>query len=218
MSVHVHPHGHKPHHKAHSHHKKKAIELTKGLREEYTTLFASCKVADKHLHEVTTNVDRIVKEKSRYETVGRDLTTPWWVVGIIHAMEGGLRFTTHLHNGDPLTARTVHVPAGRPVHGKPPFTWEFSATDALRSEGFDKWQDWTVGGVLFKLEAYNGFGYRHLKSPIPSPYLWSYTNHYTKGKFGSDSHYDPGLVSKQPGAAAILRVMVDKGHVTLATS
>jgi lysozyme family protein len=216
MAPHAHPHA-KPHHKA-KHHHKKAVVLTSDLRDEYAKLFDSCKVADAHLHEVSNTVVKIVKSKGRYETVGRDVTTPWWVVGIIHALEGNLKFTTHLHNGDPLSARTVHVPAGRPVSGSPPFTWETSATDALRHEGFDKWHDWTIGGVLFKFESYNGFGYRNRSTPVPSPYLWSYTNHYTKGKYVKDGKFDPNFVSKQPGAAALLRVLVDKGHVTLPTS
>jgi lysozyme family protein len=217
MSGHVHPHVHKPHHKAHAHHKK-AITLTDALRKEYNDLFSSCKVTHKHRHSVTTTAERIVKEKDRYDTVGLDVTTPWWVIGIIHALEGNLKFTTHLHNGDPLTARTVHVPAGRPVHGKPPFDWETSAVDALRFDGFDRWTDWTLSGALFKFEAFNGFGYRNLAKPIHSPYLWSFTNHYTKGKFGRDNSYDAHLVSKQAGAAALLRILVDKGHVTVATS
>jgi len=43
-------------------------------------------------------------------------------------MECGLDFTRHLHNGDPLIARTVRAPAGRLVDGRPgPQT-----SDALR--------------------------------------------------------------------------------------
>ena len=97
--------------------------------------------------------------------------TPWYVVGVIHALESSLNFGRHLHNGDPLTARTVQVPAGRPKTGQPPFTWEASASDALRYQGFDKWKDWSIPGTLFKLEGYNGFGYRDHHADVPSPYL-----------------------------------------------
>jgi len=38
-------------------------------------------------------------------------------------------FKLHLHNGDPLTARTVNVPKGRPKTGQPPFAWGISAKD-----------------------------------------------------------------------------------------
>ena len=63
---------------------------------------------------------------------------PWYVVGLIHTMESSGNFAAHLHNGDPLSARTTHVPAGRPKAGAPPFTWEESATDALTMQGFAK--------------------------------------------------------------------------------
>jgi lysozyme family protein len=69
------------------------------------------------------------------------------VVAVIHQMECSGDFTKHLHNGDTLKARTVQVPTGRPLTGKPPFTWEQSATDALTMLGINKWQDWTIAGI-----------------------------------------------------------------------
>ena len=36
--------------------------------------------------------------------------------------------------------------------------------------------------MLYRLEAYNGFGYRQYQ--INFPYLWSFATCYTKGKFG----------------------------------
>ena len=113
----------------------------------------------------------------------------------------------HLHNGDPLTARTVHVPAGRPLTGNPPFTWHDSAVDALNQMGLSGANDWSIEGTLYHLEQYNGFGYR--SKGINSPYLWSGSNLYTKGKFGSDNQYNPDLVSKQTGAALILKYLID---------
>jgi lysozyme family protein len=46
--------------------------------------------------------------------VAGEVGIPWYVVAVIHNMEAGQNLRTHLHNGDSLTARTVHVPAGRP--------------------------------------------------------------------------------------------------------
>jgi lysozyme family protein len=85
-------------------------------------------------------------------------------------MAASLNFNRHLHNGDPLTARTVQVPAGRPKTGEPPFTWEESATDALMLEKLDQWEDWSVPGTLYKLEQYNGWGYRLAHPDVKSPY------------------------------------------------
>ena len=127
------------------------------------------------------------------------------MVGIIHSLEAGGDFTRHLHNGDPLTARTTHVPAGRPKTGKPPFTWEQSAIDALRGQGLAAWKDWSVPGTLFQLEGYNGFGYRDHHPDVPSPYLWSCSNHYTRGKYVADGRFSPTAVSQQVGAALLLK-------------
>ena len=61
---------------------------------------------------------------------------PWFFLGVIHAMESRFNFERHLHNGDPLSARTVRVPKGFPKAGNPPFTWEVSAEeDAMEEYG-----------------------------------------------------------------------------------
>ena len=59
--------------------------------------------------------------------------------------------------------------------------------------------------MLYLFEKFNGFGY--VKRGINTPYLWSYTNHYSKGKFAGDGKFDPNLVSKQPGTAAIMKAL-----------
>jgi lysozyme family protein len=62
--------------------------------------------------------------------------------------------------------------------------------------------------MLFKMEQFNGFGYR--VKGINSPYLWSFSNHYSKGKFTRDGFFDPNAVSKQIGAAVLLRRMSER--------
>ena len=80
---------------------------------------------------------------------------------------------------------------------------------------FDKWTDWSAAGALYKWERYNGFGYRNYHADVLSPYLWSYTNHYFKGKYLTDGVFDPDAISKQCGTAAMLRSLVNKGLVLL---
>ncbi|NCI48393.1 hypothetical protein GWC95_00570 [Sediminibacterium roseum] len=184
------------------------LPFTPELAAEYEQLFKNAVINPKSYPEVDKLVDKIVAYKSTYEEVGQPLNIPWYFIGVIHCMEGGLNFKTHLHNGDPLTARTVQVPAGRPVAGDPPFTWKDSASDALVYEKFDKKKDWSLAGMLYNLECYNGIGYRSKK--INSPYLWSYSSNYTMGKYGSDGQYDPQLVSKQCGGAVLLRRMFER--------
>lgn len=185
------------------------ITLTAALRAEYQRLFDTCLIAPAHFRSVEALVTRIEAQRARYEAVGGALDVPWHIVGVIHAMEGSLDFRTHLHNGDPLTARTRQVPAGRPP-GEPPFTWEESASDALQLERLDAWRDWSLPGTLYKLEAYNGFGYRLRYPHVLTPYLWSFSNHYTSGKFVADGRFSATAVSKQCGAAVLLRRMAER--------
>lgn len=157
----------------------------------------------------------IVKHQDRYIAAGSSVGIPFWVIGCLHFRESSSRFDCHLHNGDPLSARTVHVPQGRPVGGNPPFTWEESAADALSLRGLNN-LTWDNISSLVRMEAWNGFGYRKLN--LVSPYVWSYTDQYSAGKFVADGKFDPAFVDKQPGCAAIMLALkalgVDLNEVT----
>lgn len=182
---------------------------------EYLGLYRGCVIRPEKAALVDGIIDAIQVGRAEYKGVGEALGVPWYVIAIIHSLESSLRFDRHLHNGDPLTGRTVHEPKGRPTTGSPPFTWVASATDALKSHGFHQWEDWSVPGILFKLEEYNGTGYRHLSRRINSPYLWSFSNQYSKGKFVADSAYSADAVSQQCGAAVLLLRMQQKGLIAL---
>ncbi|MFC1717957.1 hypothetical protein ACFL6S_30125 [Candidatus Poribacteria bacterium] len=193
------------------------MPLTEALRREYQTLFDTCIIQSSKLGIVDGIVNRMQGHQSTYTNIQDQLGVPWYVVGAIHQMEGSMNFNTHLHNGDPLTARTKHVPKGRPEKGDPPFTWEESALDSLKYTGLHRWNDWTVPGTLYRLEQYNGWGYRSRNTGVNSPYLWSFSNHYTRGKFVKDGIFSSDAVSKQCGAAIILRRMAEKEVIDLPT-
>ena len=182
--------------------------LTPQMAADYQRLFDGCIIKETKYAEVDALVATIVASRQRYEGITTAVNVPWYFVGIVHSMEVSSKFTGHLHNGDPLTARTVKVPKGYPKTGTPPFTWEASAIDALKLKGLDQWKDWSIPGILFQFERYNGFGYG--PKGIKSPYLWSYSNHYIKGKYTSDGVYDENAVSRQCGAAVLLRRMSEK--------
>lgn len=184
-----------------------SVTYTPQLQSEYQRLFDTCIIYPDKYSEVNSIVKIIVTNNARYQKVANVVHVPWYFIGILHAMESGNDFKTHLYNGDPLTARTVNVPAGRPKTGNPPFEWEFSAIDSLIYDSLDLWYDWSIPGMLYKMESYNGFGYR--SKGIYSPYLWCYSNHYIRGKFSSDGNYSSTAVSKQCGGAIILRRMVE---------
>jgi lysozyme family protein len=181
------------------------------LSAEYQSFFDACHVRPEFQGNVDFYVSRLKKFKNVYGDVGADLNIPWYVIGILHGLECGFNFGTHLHNGDPLDARTTHVPANRPTKGKPPFTWRDSARDAMIYKGYDKVRDWSVPSVLYLLEKYNGFGYRKLS--IPSPYLWSFSNLYVKGKYVADHKFDPDAVSRQCGAGCVIKALKSEGIV-----
>jgi len=184
------------------------------LKNEYEKLYATCVIAPEHAAAVAKVAAQVMLGKVRYEfACAQLLGVPWYFMGIIHMMEGNCNFNTHLHNGDSLKTRTVHVPRGRPATGTPPFTWEASAKDAMVYEGFANVSPWNLPIMLYRLETYNGWGYRH--HAICSPYLWSFSNHYTKGKYTADGKYDPNAVSAQVGAAVLLKYMETNKLITL---
>ncbi|MEK7830242.1 MAG: hypothetical protein AAB401_04105 [Acidobacteriota bacterium] len=185
-----------------------AITLTPKLKKEYEDLFATCINKPGKQLSIEKLVGRIVANRTRYEAVETLTGVPWYVVAAIHSLEGSLSFKTHLHNGDPLTAKTIHVPKNRPAAGSPPFTWEESATDALTFDNLTSVKSWNLAMILFRLEGFNGFGYRTKHPDVLTPYLWSFSNHYTKGKFVADGKFDPDFVSGQCGAAVIFKQMI----------
>jgi lysozyme family protein/outer membrane biosynthesis protein TonB len=177
------------------------------VREEYAALWSNMALHPSWVRAFERDAQRILRYRDRYEKVSAATGVPWFVIGLIHSMESGLDFDTHLHNGDSLSDRTVHVPRGRPQSGKPPFTWEESAVDALGHDGLTGISNWCVEQIAYMLEAYNGWGYHYKR--IPTPYLWSGTNNYERGKYVRDGQFDPNAVSEQTGAMAILSVMRD---------
>jgi lysozyme family protein len=186
----------------------------KNMPTPYTDIYNTATIRPIYKGQVDTIVMRVNEGRARYEAVAGILSNgiPWWFIGITHFMEAGHKypeqFNYHLHCGDPLTARTFHVPKGRPKAdpiagiGKP-YTWEESALDALRFMGYNKVKDWSIENCLILFEKFNGLGYK--RKGVPSPYLWSFTSAYSKGKYVLDGVYDPNAVSKQPGVAAIMK-------------
>jgi lysozyme family protein len=184
---------------------------------DYQKLYDCAIINGAKLSLIDGLISKGISNKDRYLTVvnalGNDLQ--WWICFVIHSMECSLNFKCHLHNGDPLTAKTIHVPINRPKRGTPPFMWEDSAIDAMRYTGWNTIKDLSLPNILKQLEWYNGSGYA--KRGINSPYLWSATSNYgvfpNIGKFTSDGKFDPTIISQQIGAAAIIKRMDDQGMI-----
>lgn len=185
------------------------------MRTDYQALFKRCKITPERRYDVEKIASRIHEKRARYTRTGDAVNTPWWCVGVIHSLESALDFGKHLHNGDPLITRTVHIPRGRPMadpeagRGQP-YTWEESAADALR--GRWKPKAWALPDCFDFLEHYNGMGY--WLRELNSPYIWGATDAYQGGYFIMDGGFSPTAHSKQVGAAAILEVLMERGAVT----
>lgn len=189
------------------------VPFSASLKRHYENLFNTCSIRPERMHAVEEIVAKIATHKEHYQSVEEKLAIPWGFVAVIHNMEASLDFTRHLHNGDPLTSRTVQEPANRPKKGSPPFSWKESAHDALTLKGLTAQTDWSLAGTLYQLERYNGWGYRLYHPHVLSPYLWGFSNHYQSGKYIADGVWSDTAVSRQCGAAVLLRRMAESGTI-----
>ncbi len=184
------------------------------LSAEYGRMFASISVRPERARMADWHITMLRNARPRYEAVGESTGVPWYFIGIIHGLEASFNFRAHLHNGDfPLSMRTRQVPAGRPRVWLPPADWGSSARDALTLLGFTGQRDWSLERTLYRLEMYNGLGYRSYG--VPTPYLWSFSNHYQSGKFVADGHWNAAAKSQQCGAAVMMKMLSDAGEIKL---
>ena len=178
---------------------------------EYAKKFKEMTIREKWFNRADTVVDRVIDSDNakRYREVERRSAVPWWYAGLLHSMEASFDFDEHIHNGDPLSAQTVNVPAGRPPLWTAGMTWEDSAVDALtEAKNLDEVTDWSLGAILLMMEKWNGLGYR--KHGLYSPFLWSGSTYYKKGKYVRDGIFDAEKVSGQCGVAIVLKRMEDR--------
>ena len=187
---------------------------SEAVADGYRELFRTCVIKQDKLSQVRWYTDKLTDpaRRERYQRIENEICVPWYFVGIIHGMECAFDFNKHLHNGDPLRYKTVQVPKGRPQPWNPPTDWHSSAVDALRYDKFADLTDWELPRMLYRWEAYNGWRSRLLYK-INTPYLWSFSNHYSKGKFVADNVWDGNAVSKQCGAAVMLKMIVETGVI-----
>jgi lysozyme family protein len=180
------------------------------LKSEYARLYRKLQVRPERAEAAEWHLAMLTRSRARYEAVAEATGVPWYFIGVIHGLESSFNFRAHLHNGDfPLSTRTRQVPAGRPIKWLPPSDWESSARDALRILGFTSQQDWSLERTLYRVEAFNGFGYRGYG--VPTPYLWSFSQVYDRGKFVSDGKFSNSAKSQQCGAAVMLKLLSDAG-------
>jgi lysozyme family protein len=174
-------------------------------RDHYSRLWSTMRVKPEKKSVVTWYVKKIKEGEARYKEVSKVSGVPWEVIGCFHLMEGAGDWSRVLHNGESLKSvnrfGTRLVPRGR---GKGlNWDWEEAAIDALAIKKQPK--EWTIVNALYYCERNNGLGYLRDPRKPHSPYLWSFSNHYKKGKYTYDGYYDANAVSKQCGVALVLK-------------
>lgn len=174
-------------------------------KSNYVKLFKTAKIT-RSKGWVKAYAKKMYKDKGRYKGVADHIGCPWWVVAMIHTMECSRSWKKGLHNGQPWNKRTTWVPKGR----GPFVSWDEAAVDALKYDKAHLVPKWTLDSALYFLEGYNGRGYK--KRKMNSPYLWAFTNHWTKGKYVSDGVFDPEADTKQAGICTYLLAMIELGY------
>lgn len=146
---------------------------------------------------------KITAAQNRYAKVQAMTGVDWKFVACSHYRESDLNFNTQLGQGDPLNRKSVHVPKGR----GPFATFEDGAYDALVNCApyAARIHDWSLPGMLTVLEMYNGLGYAY--KGIPSPYVWSGTDQYQRGKYVADGKFSPSTVDAQLGVAGLVKLL-----------
>jgi len=178
-------------------------------KKGYTSLWLKAKLKPEQKATVLARARKIVTNRTRYQQLEAKTGVPWWWIAVAHNLEGAGNFGTYLGNGQSITKRTTIVPIGRG-----PFkTFEEGAIDAIKLKKLDQIKVWDVARALFHWEQFNGFGY--VSKGINSPYVWSMTNLYTRGKYVRDHVYDPNAVSDQIGGAAMLLGLIELGEVNI---
>jgi lysozyme family protein len=186
---------------------KSFITPLQAKKDKRKLLFDTMVVKNPYVQAGLNNkVANILDHKERYEFIAHKFINPglrWYHIGIFHDLECEQNFLKYLGNGQSLKHRTTIVPKGR----GPFASFEAGAIDAIKIQGIDNIQDWSIGGALYTIETFNGLGYEKYHN-MNSPYLFAGTQHYTKGKYDKDGHFNPELVSSQIGAALLLRELL----------
>lgn len=180
------------------------------LRKDYEILWKTMIVSQNKKLEII--VDRIISQKGQYESVEMASGVPWYMVACIHYMESSLDFKRQIYNGQRWNRETTLIPKGK----GPWDSWHDSSVDAMKELNADMIKIfgnlflWDAATICYAFEKHNGWGYRKYHRHVKSPYLWSYSNHYTKGKYVADGKWSNDTISKQLGTMVIIKRLLEK--------
>ena len=191
-----------------------APRLTSSLTHEYQQLGVVL-VRPAKLAEADSIATKIVAHRDRYQRVAKSLGVPWYVVGLIHALESSLDFSyappqrRPAHRAHDARARRPAAAARRRSRGRR------ARPDALTFRGFAELEGLDDPGRALPARGLQRLGLPPAAPRRDSPYLWSFSNHYTKGKYVADGNFSATAVSQQCGAAVLLKRLVAAGAVAV---
>ncbi|HLL28599.1 MAG TPA: peptidoglycan-binding protein [Xanthobacteraceae bacterium] len=178
------------------------------LAPQYAKWFDSMHVTRKS--EIERTADRLIKLIPIYKDVEAETGVPAVWLAPINERESSSNFSTYLGNGDPLSRKTIHVPAGRgPFFGER--AWRDGACDALHLDHIDRVKDtigWTVESKMYEDELWNGFGPR-FRGRVTG-YLMAGTDIYTGGKYIADGVWSPSAIDTQLGTVPMYCALVER--------
>lgn len=199
-----------------NHYASKTMDL---LLKEYQYLWTIIQINEKDKAQVEWAVKKAKENQVRYQKVAERTGIPWFVIAAIHMKEASFSFDGILHNGEKIIGKglvTKLVPKGR----GPFATWEDAAWDALNYEGYVGLSKWNLGTSFYRLEMYNGSGYRTGAgaAAVPanaSPYIYAASQFYKSGQYieskqadGSyKSKFEPQSVANDVGCMTFLKAL-----------
>ena len=155
--------------------------------------------------QMARTVGRILAHKDQYLAIQEATGVPWMLIAAIHARESNNKFDTYLHNGELLGKRTKLHPEGILFEKG---QWKEAAIDALtrvknaNSEFSSLNPNSSLGEMALFAERYNGRGYEF--RGLPSPYVYSGTDRYERGKYVADHVFDAATVDTRLGVMPII--------------
>lgn len=167
------------------------------------------KLTDSFKSQISSVLKVWAKSKKRYGAVALETNIPACLIAALHHRESACDFSTYLHQGDPLGKPAVNEPNDIPVF----YDWEPAAIHALLMKASVRdfhqitFRTSDLNALCAFAERYNGHGYKNRS--LPSPYVLSGTEGYSKGKFVSDGKFDANVVDKQIGVLPLMRTVLD---------
>ena len=143
-----------------------------------------------------------------YNKISEETGVPPELIAAFHYRESGCNFNTYLHNGQELGTPTTIVPKDRIFND-----FAMAAVDALenkqKSSGINLTLDSNIITMMTFAEIYNGTGYTDYRD-MASPYVYSGTNVYEKGKYTSDKKFNAEVKDKQPGVYMLVMSILEE--------